>query len=402
MRRSLGVVALCAVSFAAGALVQRTYDRRAAAPVDANAAGSAAVVDSTEVAVDFTKQPLWAYGFLEPPAAGEKAAPQQPPTRNLRPNEDPEEQTKPRQLPGSSATYSLVDVRDGSNVIDWYPEDHPSMPDIIKYGPAKAGAIRRGCGSCHLPNGLGRPENAAPSGLPPAYFIQQLHDFRNGLRRSADPRKPNTNTMIELARAMTEEEITQSAEYFAAIQWQPRVKVIETELVPKTRIQGNLFLAVEEARTEPIAGRIIEVPADEERAERFRDPRSGFVAYVPAGSLERGKQLVTLGGAKIVNNEIVQGPTSPCTTCHGLDLMGLAEAPPIAGRSPSYLARQLFDIQQGTRRGRNVELMRSILTKLTPADITAITAYVAFKFPPDPEDVEAAREVAAERAAATP
>ena len=95
------------------------------------------------------------------------------------------------------------------------------MPDIIRLGPAKAGPARRGCGFCHLPNGLGRPENAPTAALPPAYFIQQLHDFRDGLRRSADPRKPNTNTMIELARAMTEEEIVQSAQYFAAIQWQP-------------------------------------------------------------------------------------------------------------------------------------------------------------------------------------
>jgi cytochrome c553 len=399
MRRSLGVVALCAVSFVAGALVQRAYDRRGVAADDESTSSATDLIDSSEPDVDFTKQPLWAYGFLQPPAPGEKAAPQQPPTRNLRPNEDPDEQTRPRQLPGSTASFSLVDIRDGSDVADWYPGDHPAMPDIIRLGPAKAGVIRRGCGFCHLPNGMGRPENAPTSALPTAYFIQQIRDFRSGLRRSADPRKPNTNTMIELARAMTEEEITQAAEYFAAIQWQPRVKVIETDLVPKTRIQGNLFLAVEEARTEPIADRIIEVPADEERAERFRDPRSGFIAYVPPGSLERGKQLVTLGGAKIVNNEIVQGPTSPCTTCHGLDLMGLAEAPPIAGRSPSYLARQLFDIQQGTRRGPGVELMKTVLTKLTPADMTAIAAYVAFKFPPDPEDVEAAREVAAERAA---
>ena len=84
--------------------------------------------------------------------------------------------------------------------------------------------------------------------------------------------------MIDLARGMTDAEMRQAAEYFAAIKWQPRVKVIETALVPKTRIVGNLFLPTETERTEPIAGRIIEVPADEERAERFRDPRSGFVA----------------------------------------------------------------------------------------------------------------------------
>src|SRR4030095_2260940 len=115
----------------------------------------------------------------------------------------------------------------------------------------------------------------------------------------------------------------------------------------------------------------------------FRDPRSGFVAYVPPGSLDRGKNLVRLGGAKIVKNEIVQGPTSACTTCHGQDLMGLAEAPPIAGRSPSYIARQLFDIQQGTRKGPGVELMKVVVSKLNREDIVAISAYVASKFPPD-------------------
>jgi hypothetical protein len=126
------------------------------------------------------------------------------------------------------------------------------------------------------------------------------------------------------------------------------VKVIETALVPKTRIVGNLFLPTETERTEAIARRIIEVPADEEHAERLRDPRSGFV--------------------------------------------GVADVPPIAGRSPSYLARQIFDIQQGTRRGSAVDLMKLAVAKLNADDITAIVAYVASKFPPDPEDTAAAEE----------
>ena len=397
MRRSLGVVALCVISFVAGAVLQRLYDRRGVVsetPRPAEAARAPAPEPAT--AVDFANQPLWAYGFLEAPKPGEKAAPQAVPTRNLRPNEDPAEQTRSRQLPDSPASFSLVDIRDGSNVVDWYPQDHPAMPDIIRLGPAKAGPARRGCGFCHLPNGLGRPENAPTAALPPAYFVQQLHDFRDGLRRSADPRKPNTNTMIELARAMTEEEIVQSAEYFAAIQWKPRVKVIETGLVPKTRIVGNLFLPLEETRTEPIAGRLIEVPEDEARSETVRDPRAGFIAYVPEGSLARGKRLVTLGGATIVDNEIIQGKTTPCTACHAPDLMGVGKVPPIAGRSPSYLARQLFDIQQGTRRGPGIELMKTIVAKLTPDDITAIVAYVGSKYPPDPKDVEESDAVRAE------
>ena len=347
--------------------------------------------------VDFTRQPLWAYGFLDSPKPGDKASPQAAPSRNLRPNEDANEQTRPRQLPGSSGSFSLVDIRDGGNVVDWYPGDHPAMPDIIKRGPSRMKEGRRGCGFCHLPNGLGRPENAPVSALPPAYFAQQLRDFRDGLRRSADPRKPNTNTMIDLARAMTEQEITDAANYFAAISWSPRVKVVETSLVPKTRIVGNLFLATEEAKTEPIDGRIIEVPEDEEQSETHRNPRAGFIAYVPEGSLANGKHLVTLGGAQIVNGEIVQGKTTPCTACHGPDLLGVGDVPPIAGRSPSYIVRQLFDIQQGTRKGAGTDLMRIIVAKLNQEDMASIAAYVASKFPPDPADSEAAAQLAASR-----
>ena len=177
-------------------------------------------------------------------------------------------------------------------------------------------------------------------------------------------------------------EIQQAADYFAAIPWSKRVRVVESALVPKTRIAGNLFLATGTALTEPIAGRIIEVPEDEERTEQFRDPRVGFVAYVPPGSLERGRALVDLGGMTVVNNQIVQGRTTACTACHGLDLMGVADVPPIAGRSPSYIARQLFDIQQGTRNGPNVQLMKLVVTRLTPEDMVDVAAYVASRFPP--------------------
>lgn len=382
--RRIGVLILGIACFALGAVVQRFYDTRIAPQAPQTAAlpaGAPGPGGGVTVEVDFAKQPLWAYGFETRPAPGEKAAPQAPPTRNLRPNEDAAEQTRLRRVPGSSAQYSLVDIRDGSNVIDWWPDDHPPMPDVVAHGPARMGPTRRGCASCHLPNGKGRPENAAPAALPDAYFVRQMHDFRNGLRYSADPRKPNTNTMIDLAKAMTDEEIKAASEYFGAIKWTPRVRVVETEMVPKTRIVGNLFLATEEAKTEAIAGRIIEVPEDEERTETLRDPRVGFVAYVPVGSLAKGKDLVMLGGMTIVDNQIVQGKTTACTACHGEDLMGVADVPPIAGRSPSYMARQLFDIQQGTRNGAAVQLMKLVVAKLTPEDIVAVSAYVASRFP---------------------
>ncbi len=383
MKRYLGTVVVAIVFFVLGAAFQRYYDAgRTTAPPPAET--TATIVPPAPPPIPYDRAPLWAYGFEAPAKADDKAPPQAAPTRNLRPNEDPAEQTKPRQARGSRATYSLVDVRDGHEVIDWFPQDHPSpMPPIIKNGPsAGTGNTARGCGSCHLPNGKGRPENAPPAGLPVAYFMRQLQDFRNGLRRSADPRKPNTVTMIDLAKAMSDEEMRSSADYFAAIKWTPWIRVVESDTVPKTRIVGNLYLAATHERVEPINGRIIEVPEDMEQAETLRNPRSGFVAYVPPGSVEKGRDLVTTGGMRVVGNQIVQGKTTPCVTCHGLDLMGVADVPPIAGRSPSYIARQMWDIQQGARNGAAVQLMRQAIANLNGEDLVAVASYVSSRVPP--------------------
>jgi cytochrome c553 len=321
-------------------------------------------------------QPLWAYAYSTAPKPGDKAVPQAAPTRDLRPNEDREEQTKPRRVDGSSASYSLVDVRDGHDVIDWFPGDHPPMPDIIKHGPASLMAERgRACGSCHLPNGKGRPENAPPAGQPVTYTIRQLQDMRNGLRNSADPRKPNTPTMNALAKAMTDEEIRQAAEYFAAMPWTPWMRVIETDLIPEMELEeGNMYITVGKERTVPIAGRIIETPEDAHQANVLRNPRSGWVVYVPVGSLAKGKELVTTGGGKTVQ----------CTICHGPDLMGLADVPGIAGRSPSYMMRQLYDMKRGTRNGLSAQLMKPVIANLTVDDMTAVVAYLASITPPTP------------------
>jgi hypothetical protein len=98
--------------------------------------------------------------------------------------------------------------------------------------------------------------------------------------------------MIELAKSLSDEELKAAAEYFGSMKWTPWIRVVETDLVPRTRIAGNLFLPVDQKKTEPIAGRVIEMPENEEQAETYRNPHSGFVAYVPAGSINKGKDLV--------------------------------------------------------------------------------------------------------------
>jgi len=173
--------------------------------------------------------------------------------------------------------------------------------------------------------------------------------------------------MIAYAKAMSDEEVKAAAEYFAAMKWTPWIKVVEAATVPKTRIAGGMFLRIEGNETEAIGDRIIEVPDDTERTELLRDPRSGFTAFVPVGSIKKGEALVTTGGGK----------TTKCSVCHGADLKGLGPVPGIAGRSPSYTVRQLFDTQRGTRKGVWADLMKPVVANLTNDEMLAIAAYTA-------------------------
>ena len=222
-------------------------------------------------------------------------------------------------LPGSTLSFTRQQISDGFGPADWFPGDHPAMPDIVAHGKRPDA---RACGLCHYPNGKGRQENAGVSGLPVSYFIQQMNDFRDGLRKSAEPRKANTNVMIAIAKAMTPEEIKASAEYFGAMKWTPWVRVVESSTVPKVESRGGIWIPVEGGEKEPIGVRIVETPENPERTEILRDPRSGFIAYAPVGSIKKGETLVKTGGNK---------KTVECGMCHGSDLQGLGPVPGIAG-----------------------------------------------------------------------
>jgi cytochrome c553 len=298
--------------------------------------------------------PAWAYAIPLPPPAG--ASPATP-------------DTSIKQLPGSTLSFTRQQISDGFGPADWFPGDHPTMPDIVARGKRPDA---RACGLCHYPNGKGRPENAGVSGLPVSYFIQQMNDFRSGVRKSADPRKANTNVMIAIAKALTPDEIKESAEYFGAMKWTPWIRVVETNTVPKMQSRGGMWIPLEGSQTEPIGVRIMETPENPERTEILRDPRSGFIAYAPVGSIRKGDALVNSGG---------NGKTLACGECHGGDLLGLGPVPGIAGRSPSYLVRQMYDMQAGSRHGEWTDLMKRVVAKLTDEDFVNIAAYVSARRP---------------------
>lgn len=301
--------------------------------------------------------PPWAYGFEEPPPPGAKPAPPGPANTD---------QT-PRSIPGATAQYSRAQIANRFGPADWFPSSHPQMPPVVAHG--KEPDVWA-CSLCHYPNGKGRAENAGVGGLPVEYFIHTMNDFKVGNRKSADPRKNNTNLMNQFARNMTDDEIKAAADYFGSMKWTPWIKVVESKTTPKVKPSGGLFI-VEGKEMEPLGDRIVETPVNGEATEVLRDPRSSFIAYVPVGALKKGEALVTKGAGK----------TTACGTCHGADLKGIGPVPPLAGRSPSYLMRQMFDMQQGFRKGSWTELMKPVVEHLSSDDMLNIAAYAASRTP---------------------
>jgi cytochrome c553 len=276
----------------------------------------------------------------------------------------PADDTRVWHVPGSSVTYTTVQVHDLFSVPDWFPNEHPPMPEVVAHGRRP---VVYACGYCHLPNGQGRPENESIAGLPPGYIEAQMAAFKSGQRKSSEPRMISVTHMVEIAQAATPEEVKAAAAYFSGLKLKPWIRVVEVESVPKTKIAGGMLVPLDGGGTEPIGERIIEVPEDLERTE-LRDPSSGFIAYVPTGSLERGKALVMTGD---------HDKTMPCIMCHGADLKGTGNVPSIAGRSPSQMTRQIIDIQTGARNSQSVLPMKGVVSGLTNDEIVAITSYLA-------------------------
>lgn len=314
--------------------------------------------------------PNWAYGFMQSledtdsdvfqvPACAEMANP-----RSCGPVGTPlvEDGVK-HSLPGTSLTFTRVEANYGWGPADWYPGDHPEMPDIVATGDMERGI--RPCSLCHFPNGQGKVENGHVAGLPRAYIIQQLEAFANGDRVSADYRKANTNEMARIAAWLTDEEKAAVADYYSSIAFRSMVRVVESDEAPQIKASLNrLLMADEEAPWMPIGNRIIEVAEDAEATEVMRDPRGSFISYVPSGSIARGRELVTTGGGKTIQ----------CGICHGQDHRGLADIPAIAGRTASYAMRQLWDVKQGTRVS---PIMTPIVADLSADDMLDIVAYLA-------------------------
>jgi cytochrome c553 len=185
-----------------------------------------------------------------------------------------------KSLPGSTKQYTQAQIDDPFNPPDWYPNDHPPMPPIVANGgPKPAG---RACAQCHLTSGDGHPESSNLAGLPAAYIVRQMAEYRDGNRKGV-----RAAVMIAMSKVLSDAEVKAAADYFASLK--PAAgfnKVVETDTVAKSFVgAGGMRFATPDGGREPIGNRIIVLPQDEEKA-KLRDPRSGFIDYVPTGSMQ--------------------------------------------------------------------------------------------------------------------
>lgn len=271
-------------------------------------------------------------------------------------------------VPQSRISFTAAQVSDRFNAPDWQPESHPPMPNVVAHGRGRAVYA---CAYCHLPNGAGRPENATLAGLPEEYIVRQVADMKARTRLSALSTYRPGDSMRMVADSATDDEIATAARYFSRLRVPLRYRVVEADSIPRPVPALGLYFPAPGGGVELLGQRLIEMPTDESRHE-LRDPGVGYVAYVPKGSIARGRTLATTE---------TQTGVKACTGCHGPQLRGIGLVPPIAGRSPSYILRQLLGFKTGTRSTTASAPMREVAATLEIEDMIAAAAYAGSRRP---------------------
>lgn len=239
------------------------------------------------------------------------------------------------------------------------PAAQPGVPMIVVAGK---GPEVRPCNTCHTPSGMGQPESANIRGLNAAYFERQMQDFKNGMRTG-----PRAGAMSGFAKNMTDDEIKEVAGYYAGLKPVQWTRISESNVAPKTTVNRiSQRTRAEGTDTEEVGNRIIEFANSPAAVRQMADP--AFIAFVPTGALGHGRALANTGG---------NGVTTACASCHGEKLQGMADVPGIAGRSPVYIARQIYSFKNGVRKGPMAEMMKSVVAKMSDEDVIAVSSYVA-------------------------
>jgi cytochrome c553 len=239
------------------------------------------------------------------------------------------------------------------------PAAQPGVPQIVVAGK---GADVRPCDTCHTPSGMGQPESANIRGLNAEYFARQMADFKSGARGG-----PRSAAMATFAKGLSDDEVKEIAAYYAGLKQVQWTRISESNVAPKTIVGRNSQRTrVEGTETEPVGNRIVEFATSPAAVRQMAEP--AFVAFTPPGALGIGKAIVTTGGG---------GKAQACSGCHGDKLQGEDDIPGIAGRSPVYIARQIYSFKNGVRKGPFADIMKGVVAKLSDDDVIGVASYVS-------------------------
>ena len=125
--------------------------------------------------------------------------------------------------------------------------------------------------------------------------------------------------------------------------------------------------------TEDLDDRLLEVTNELVRHER-RDDRLEYTAYVPPGSIDTRQAPG--------RHWRWRQDADPAPPAISANLKGTDKIPPIAGRSPTYLLRQMLAFRNGTRANEAAQQMTPVVEKLTLNEMIDVVAYLGSLYPP--------------------
>jgi cytochrome c553 len=275
-----------------------------------------------------------------------------------------QDQMRTYAVPGSTIRLTKAQINNTKIVPDWFPQAHGPAPAwVLDIGDGSIYA----CGYCHLAGGVGRVENSAIAGLPADYIIRQVALAKTaGRKMPVDYWNPPA-LMTKAVETLTDAQIAEAARYFAAQTYRRPIKIMEAKTIPHVEQIKRVWVKTP-GPDEALGDRIIEGPEDFDLFE-LRDPYLAYFAYVPPGSVQRGQALT---------NRPQNGPSQKCVICHGVGLKGGNDlpGPPLAGRSPTYIFRQLYAFQTGARADDQSAPMTELSKGLSQNDMIGLAAYI--------------------------
>jgi len=223
------------------------------------------------------------------------------------------------------------------------------MPSIVAGTVApQPQTVVRSCGLCHYPNGKGRPENA---GVPVCCRLHlgatgRLQKWRAKNRGSG---KRNTAVMSGNAAGITDEEAMAAAQYFSLDEDDPLDQGSRDGNSGEDRNVGGFFVPLEGKETEPIGQRILKCRLIPRLTRCIATQESGWIAYAPMGSVKKARtwSLEARGQDSRVRRMPWRGFEGNGNFPHWRAV-------------PSYLARQLYDIQKIYAQRPGTQLMRQL------------------------------------------